>query len=261
MFFKESDSSSGTKWNTEAYEKIVKEFDPTISEEGLQIQLKSYENLLNSLSHIEENVLFISIGCGYRISQTKEQAIPTYLKKIAGEEKVHAMLIDQFFTNGSTINFIQSEHNLENKEEEGKNTFTLKNIPNLTVEIFGCYVLDDAVLNNELRKAITAILDKGGRVFIGNHTQAKLFVDIPNIAELYNSIKSEHPQAAYLQVYTQGGMGPVRYSSKELCDYKTDIFEQEKNGTVQVCADLKDLQFVDEFKPDFHPPSDQYGIK
>ncbi|KTC80193.1 hypothetical protein Lche_2213 [Legionella cherrii] len=260
MFFKESNSNSGTKWDTEAYHKIIKEYEPNISEHELQSQLKSYENLLNSLGHIEENVLFISIGCGTNYSRTQEQAIPTYLKRIAEENKVHALLIDGNFLGGTDM--FKGIHNLENKGEEGEDTFTLKNNPNLTVEVFGCFVVDDGVLTNELRKAIVDILDKGGRVFVANHTQAKLFSDIPQIAELCNSIKSEHPQAAYLlQVYTQGGMGPVRYCSKELCDYKTDIYEQEKNGTVQVCAELSDLQFVDEFKPDFHPPSDQYGIK
>lgn len=71
-----------------------------------------------------------------------------------------------------------------------------------------------------MAEAITSILKKEERVFIANHTQAYSLEDIPGIAELANRIKADYPKT--LQVYTQGGMGNVRYYTDKLINYHND---------------------------------------
>ena len=86
--------------------------------------------------------------------------------------------------------------------------------------------------------------------FCGNHVQPNSFKDISGIADLCNTIKQETSQASYaLQLYTQGGKGPVKYYQDKIVDYASDRVGQPDNGS----ATIADLQFVDEFKPDFRP--------
>ncbi|WP_131753161.1 hypothetical protein [Legionella feeleii] len=141
-----------------------------------------------------------------------------------------------------------NQHELERKDSTDR-VFKPRENPNVSVEIFGCIIDDrpDSLICQTMAEAITSILKKEGRVFIANHTQAYSLEDIPGIAELANRIKADYPKT--LQVYTQEGMGSVRYYTDKLINYHNDGYGMPDNGTFKTWPKLSDLQEIDAFKP------------
>ncbi|KTC95928.1 hypothetical protein Lfee_2290 [Legionella feeleii] len=158
------------------------------------------------------------------------------------------MLIDANFCTEKQLKILINQHELERKDSTDR-VFKPRENPNVSVEIFGCIIDDrpDSLICQTMAEAITSILKKEGRVFIANHTQAYSLEDIPGIAELANRIKADYPKT--LQVYTQEGMGSVRYYTDKLINYHNDGYGMPDNGTFKTWPKLSDLQEIDAFKP------------
>ena len=228
--------------------------EPDEIEKGVE----EYARLLKELSFIQEEVLFISIGCSN--SSMPEQQFPTYLKNIAKTEKVRVILIDGLFRESKRTERLERELVKNNSEVS---SYEHKEHPNLAVGVFGCYLPEDCFLPVKgmfkalLKEAICQVLDKGGKVFIANHTQAYSFKDIPDVADVCNLIKTSHPLGGtHLQFYTQGGFAKVRYYLDKTCDCARDAYNsgnkfEPEHDEFYVCSTLQDLANVEQFQPRF----------
>lgn len=245
---------------------VYKKYIATIADFDAHAQATQFLNLVTALKEIKEDNLFISIGSAMS-HKTAEQRLPSYLQEIAKTESVRVFLIDGIWE--MTLQgkpFIQKfEENTPvvkaSSAESNKYTYVPSDkSQKIVIDIFGCYLpgsergepipLQDFYLI--LEKAIASILDKKGKVFIGNHTQAWGLEDIPWIADSYNAIKKIHPNASGLQLYTQGGGGRVRYYLDKLYDHKSSGYREggkfeSTKGEFYVCESLLGLCKVKEF--------------
>lgn len=230
------------------------------------VMIAEYIRLLRTLPTVDEDVLFISFGCSGNGGQ--EQQLPTYLQTIAKTTKARAILIDAYENGFSAdekisqeasdlqlIPFQSAEHN--NRRYKQADSF-------LTVDFFACFLFDEELFCTALHKVIASVLDRGGRVFIANHTQAWSFQDIPFVERVCNQLKTSHSNAALgLQVYIQGGSGKVRYYLKNVSDYKTqscsnypnwsDTYFYPATNEFYICDSIKKLSGIAEFQANFNP--------
>ncbi len=221
--------------------------------EEMEKVMGEYARLLEGLSFIKEDVLFISIGCAsLSPSSGQEQRFPTYIKNIAKEEKIRVLLIDGLFGESKYKEGFERDPHVKKAADS---SYEHKDHSNLGIELFGCYLLPNGKFSTLLKEVIGQVLDKGGKVFIANHTQAWSFEDIPSVADACNMVKTSHPLGGTnLQFYTQGGMGKVRYYLDKTCDCARDAcgsghqFEPE-HEEFYVCSELQDLAKVKQFQP------------
>lgn len=222
-------------------------------EEG---ESQQFLRLIDTLENVKADVLVINIGSG--VGDSKKQQLPTYILNMALTKNVHVLLINPLF-NAKThlrktrIESFETNHavvRMASKPEQF--TYRLKNANlNLTIDIFSCAMpkkMPDFYLL--LTESISNVLTRKGQVFIANHTQDWSLADIPQVADVYNSVKKNHPNASLLQLYTQGGNGRVRYYLDNLYDPQTSDavtqFEPHRDE-FYVCDKLEDLSSVPQF--------------
>lgn len=245
--------SNSTQLNSEEQKELKKEYLEECSSEAAADEML---RLVDNLNKFSEDSLLISIGCGmgqYQKEMLKEQQIPTYVKDLANNQSIRILLIDGFFSKTEGTAFVEKEHKIK-KIDDKENMYIHQEHPNLKIQIFACYLPSEKCdkLYEVLKHTMAGILEKGGCVFIGNHTQAYSLADIPRIAQTYNKIKKDHPNASALQLYTQGGTGRVRFYGEKLYDEKTSgvltPFESENFEDFYTCASVANLKNYSEFQ-------------
>jgi len=223
--------------------------------------IKQLLHLIQALEKIEagkteEQNLLICIGSGFLI----HQAIPKYLQEIK-TENIRILLIDGFTYSSFSEEIEKFEINTITpvirmpSDDPDNYTYALKDpLLKYQIDVFGCdlpeitAIPQATIFYSILKNAISKILDKKGRVFIANHTQAYSLEDIPDIGNLYNELKT-HPDSCLLQLYTQAGCGHVRYYLEQLYDPKSSSMKPtiSKTNAFYTCPSLSDLCIIEKF--------------
>ena len=229
-------------------------------------------NLMLTLKNLNEDNLFISIGAclGNNANVVIEQRFPSYLQMIPKDESIRILLIDSYFIRDRDSQSLQKVSKMANIEltktpsvYPGGSCFVSDRFQNdHLIDVFGCYLPkicntpQAELFYSILKSAMSRILDKKGRVFIANHTQAYGLTDIPDVANSYNSIKRNHVNSSLLQLYTQGGHGKVRYYLEKLYDQNSSQYEPTApiENAFYECNFIGNLSGIEKF---YNPNTDK----
>lgn len=200
----------------------------TATDEKLAEAKNNFTFFLHTINNISEyDVVLLSIG-SVSFNNT-EQQIPSFLNAFTKPNKILVINLDIRYLESQILNRIISKLSLIPEEEP--NHFKSSNEAlDLSFKIFSCYLpaRDDfnKTFFNFFKEKIIDFLEQGKRYYIANHTQAYSLADIPFIAKLYNDIKRhfhDSPEnAKLLQLYTQGGDGPITYYLDTIYDERSE---------------------------------------